>query len=75
MKNKSLTATNLYLKKASSGQMMARNIASSTSVETGKDSSIYVKRYTSVRMAKAATTLPPRPGATKTVKSPKKVAS
>lgn len=75
MKTKSLTTTNRYLKKASCGKMMARNIASSTSVETGKDSSIYVKRYTSVRMAKVATTLPPKPRATKTVKSPKKVAS
>ena len=55
---------------------MARNVASSTSVETGKNSSVYVERYASVRAAKGATPHHPRkPDATKTVKSLKKAAS
>ena len=45
MKAKSLAARNRYLKKDSSGKSIIRNVATSTSIETGKPSDEYVTRY------------------------------
>lgn len=67
MKTKTLSAANRFLKGATSGQWVARNLASSTSVETGKPSQIYVTRYQDSRLEKTT------PG--KTSKSRQKAAS
>ena len=52
MKTKSLAAQNRYLTQATRSTMVARNLASSTSVETGKNSTIYVARYNATRSPK-----------------------
>ena len=45
MKSKSLAASNRHLRKRTSKGAIVRNAATSTSVETGKPSSTYVKRH------------------------------
>jgi hypothetical protein len=75
MKSKSLSATNPYLKAASSRSMMARNIASSTAVETGKSSASYVKRYTDARTSKDDASHSLQPAVKKNSGSQKKSAS
>jgi len=53
MKSKSLSATNPYLKAPNSEHMLARNVTSSTAIETGKSSASYVKRYFDIRRKRA----------------------
>ena len=67
MKAKSLAAKNPYLQSPSADEWFARNVASSTSVETGKPSSLYVSRFRS--------THPGRPFPASPEESPKKGAS
>jgi len=45
MKIKTLSSANNYLQSSASSHLVARNLASSTSVETGKSSQFYVARY------------------------------
>ena len=45
MKSKSLAASNRHLRKRTSWIAIVHNAATSTSVETGKPSSLYVKRH------------------------------
>lgn len=75
MKTKSLAANNRYLKRSNSGAMMARNLASSTSIETGKSSTTYVERYTTRQANKVAASHSPEPAVTKMTKSPKRSVS
>jgi len=44
MNTKSLAAKNSFLKKDTSGRSIIRNVATSTSIETGKQSGEYVTR-------------------------------
>jgi len=44
MKRNSLAAKNRHLKKDTSGEMIIRNAATSTSIETGKGSDVYITR-------------------------------
>ena len=52
MKTKTLSSANNYLQSSASSQRVARNLATSTSVETGKPSQIYVARYQDNRSGK-----------------------
>lgn len=45
MKSKKLSSANTHLRSAKSAQLLAQNVASSTSIETGKPSKHYVSRY------------------------------
>ena len=45
MKHNSLAAGNRHLKKDTSGKTIIRNAATSTAIETGKDSDVYITRY------------------------------
>ncbi len=45
MKSKTLAFSNSYLRSIKSDLLVARNVASSTAVETGKPSQTYVTRY------------------------------
>ena len=75
MKTKSLAAKNRYLKKGTSGKMIAQNLASSTSVETGKSASIYIKRYAATRTMKDGSIHSLKPVAATPLKPQKKSAS
>ena len=59
MKTNSLAAKNRYLKKDRSGKAIIRNAATSTSIETGKDSDKYVTRCS--HSEKLAVEKSPRP--------------
>lgn len=62
MKSKSLSSSKTHLRSAKSGRLIARNIATSTSIETGKSPQTYVTRYRDSR--------PERPVAANNSKSP-----
>ncbi len=58
MKHNSLAAGNRHLKKDTSGKTIVRNAATSTSIETGKGSDVYITRCS-------------RPGKTAVTRNPK----
>ena len=52
MKSKTLASANTYLRSTTSIQLVARNVGSSTAIETGKPSQTYVTRYRDARSGK-----------------------